>query len=438
MAGGIFTGELDAQCTAMMMVYMLTFCCSWEYMTNKIEARVRSHASVTRDCRCARLLRPCASATSHTASADGALCVLQCKDNIANREMLTKVYKELMILGFIAGCVIMAKEWGYTMAPKQMHCFEFCDLLVTICVLLYVATNVIASFSMHVTRREWDRISMMSVQDVVAKLEDYLQLRQTSGLEKFKSRLPLLGDWAREEADFKIIELLFKSKFHLGRDFDYIMYVKNVLETNVVDLANISTYHWISIGIISLSIYFGAGMLDDTESTWCVWCGGEEASATPSSHRRHLAAGPETLEPCHAAIACNMTNTEVAAALSSVLANGSGGYLAEYRSECGVCEAARAETLEDENRTKLSLFIFIGFGYFLICLQGSVLFTVKRRIRRMITIYGAQDISVIPELLRKLDQTVQEDSTDPDALGDDDVVVDSDEDEDEEEGDYDG
>jgi hypothetical protein len=45
---------------------------------------------------------------------------------------------------------------------------------------------------------------------------------------------------------------------------------------------------------------------------------------------------------------------------------------------------------------------------------------------------------VIPELLRKLDQTVQEDSTDPDALGDDDVVVDSDEDEDEEEGDYDG
>lgn len=52
--------------------------------------------------------------------------------------MLTKIYKELMILGFIAFAVILAKEFGMGMSAEKLHCFEFCDLLVSICVLLCV------------------------------------------------------------------------------------------------------------------------------------------------------------------------------------------------------------------------------------------------------------------------------------------------------------
>ena len=63
---------------------------------------------------------------------------LQCEHNKAYKEMLTKVYKELMILGFIAFSIILAKEAGLAMTPEKMHCFEFCDLLVSICVLLCV------------------------------------------------------------------------------------------------------------------------------------------------------------------------------------------------------------------------------------------------------------------------------------------------------------
>ena len=61
---------------------------------------------------------------------------LQLEGNKAYSEMLTKIYKELMILGFIAFAVILAKEFGMAMSPEKMHCFEFCDLLVSICVLL--------------------------------------------------------------------------------------------------------------------------------------------------------------------------------------------------------------------------------------------------------------------------------------------------------------
>ena len=46
--------------------------------------------------------------------------------NQAYAELLSKVYKELMILGFIAFAVILAKEIGLHMSPDTLHCFEFC------------------------------------------------------------------------------------------------------------------------------------------------------------------------------------------------------------------------------------------------------------------------------------------------------------------------
>jgi hypothetical protein len=92
MSGGIFTGSLDSQCISMMLVYMLMFAMVWEYITTALQRKVEG--------------------------------------NRAHSMLLTNVYKELMILGFIAFAVILAKEFGLQMSDEKMHCFEFCDLLV--------------------------------------------------------------------------------------------------------------------------------------------------------------------------------------------------------------------------------------------------------------------------------------------------------------------
>ena len=119
-AGAIFSGVIHAECISLMMVIMIMLAVIWEAACGYLE---RSF-----------------------------------EDNKAHSELLTKVYKELMILGFIAFAVILSKEFGMHMAPETLHCFEFCDLLVSITVLLYVANTAISCASMHTTRRNWDRI----------------------------------------------------------------------------------------------------------------------------------------------------------------------------------------------------------------------------------------------------------------------------------------
>ena len=93
------------------------------------------------------------------------------EENKASRELLSKVYKELMILGFISFMVIMSREFGLYISPEQMHCFEFADMLVTISMLIYISCSIIVSFSMHVTRRKWDRIAMMPTDQIISEVD---------------------------------------------------------------------------------------------------------------------------------------------------------------------------------------------------------------------------------------------------------------------------
>ena len=72
MAGQIFSGNINALATSWMMIYMLMFAVAWEAWTGFLERRA--------------------------------------EDNKAQMEMLSKVGRELIILGFIAFGVILLKE----------------------------------------------------------------------------------------------------------------------------------------------------------------------------------------------------------------------------------------------------------------------------------------------------------------------------------------
>lgn len=129
----IFTGEIDIQCVMTMTVWMVVFACIWEWLCGRAEYNMN--------------------------------------ENVAHMEMLSKFYKELMILGFISFMVIMSREFGLYISPEQMHCFEFADMLVTISMLIYISCSIIVSFSMHVTRRKWDRIAMMPTDQIISEVD---------------------------------------------------------------------------------------------------------------------------------------------------------------------------------------------------------------------------------------------------------------------------
>ena len=331
---------------------------------------------------------------------------LQVKSNVAYYTMLTKVYKELMILGFIGFCVIMLKEQGYSLNPATMHCFEFCDLIVTICVLLYVGCTLISSFGMHMSRREWDRISMTSVEKVCHDVDVHLEEVETSVFAKGQHILS--SEW-RREAEFKLVELLFKTKFHLGRDFDYMMYAKAVLEVNVVDLANISTYHWLTICGISLAIYFSApgtmrpedflGAFSETVFT------PEGGTEDPGGSQRRALGGAENAA-CEAALPCGLNATELQLAVDElVLASGNATNATSAYNETCACSSDVQHTAVtiDVDMTYWSIVGFGAFGWCLVLLQHLVNWSLKRRMNLILKYHGATDSTSLTTLLKHLD-----------------------------------
>ena len=103
MAGQIFGGNINSLATSWMMIYMIMFAVAWEAFTGYLERAT--------------------------------------EDNKAYSELLSKVARELMILGFIAFGVILLKELGvFHWNTATLLCFEFCDLLISICVLICAST----------------------------------------------------------------------------------------------------------------------------------------------------------------------------------------------------------------------------------------------------------------------------------------------------------
>jgi hypothetical protein len=160
-----------------MMIGMLAFAVAWEAFTNYLERRF--------------------------------------EDSKAQSEILSKAFKELMILGFIAFALIMGKEVGLiAWSPETLRCFEFCDLLVSISVLVYIANCAISLFTMHTVQRDWDRSAHTTPGEVIIGVQRSVQILQASSWERCKAWLPFAADW-HGDADFKVLQLLFQSKFHL-------------------------------------------------------------------------------------------------------------------------------------------------------------------------------------------------------------------------------
>ena len=230
-------------------------------------------------------------------------------------------------MGFIAFSVILGRELGYEMGPHKLHCFEYCDVLVSICVMVYIGQCTISSFAMHRTRRMWDRMALKNVLQISARLDESLKAYHASFLPKITQHVSWSKYYSmKDEADFKIIQLMFKTEFHLDPTFDYVMYTKTVLEDNIIELgpclsssylpvllqawisqsrsmcplaANISVSNWMGM-IVVFGVFYSVidQVSNQPAEKWCVWCETEQdqlaalrsggSSGGGSSRRRRL------------------------------------------------------------------------------------------------------------------------------------------------------
>ncbi len=329
MAGAIFNGNINATAVSWMMVYMVAFAVAWEAGCNWLSRR--------------------------------------CEDNKAHTELLSKIAKELMILGFIAFMVILLKElsvlhWN----TETLHVFEFCDLLVSICVLIYVANCWISSMTMSMTQREWDRLSMMPTSMIMANIDDYMAAVKKSAWKKFQHKMPFMATQWRHEADFKVLQQLFSTHFHMPAHFDYVQYINLVLQGVVVSMANLTTLHWVLIMLIN-AVWWVAIKVGDAAF---------DAKFTPDDHI------------CLFATVC----TDSRRALAATADDGCSNETAE-----DVVDISSRETLD-------WMWLFIAVGWFVVLLLWAILHNIDARMKRVLACEGATDDTDVNDLLHRTQQ----------------------------------
>ena len=83
------------------------------------------------------------------------------------------------------------------------------------------------------------------------RTDEYMAGVESSCWKKFQHKMPFLASQWRHEADFKVLQLLFQMRFHMPAHFDYVQYIKLVLQGVVVSMANLTTLHWVLIMLIN-------------------------------------------------------------------------------------------------------------------------------------------------------------------------------------------
>lgn len=341
--------------------------------------------------------------------------------------------------GFIAFTVELSGEFGLYISPENMHCFHFADVLLSCCVLLYIFECAWSSFSMHLIRREWDRISMKSVERVLVKLDECVEEVTTSSLavstpthkpslttiqsnrdhtlrgclrlQRIKMKLPWTALYhMRDEADFKIIQLIFKTQFHLKHNFDYVMYAKAVLEDTVVDLANISVYHWLGIVLFCMSTNIGQSLAADSNAVQ--WSMQQLVKDDPDDlddgaaggSRRQLGGGGKVTDPWHgcggATLACGLNNQNLTARIEELQTN----LTSNYTWSCNSCLAAAQALPADATESQLAfaIFVYMMLGVTLFVVHSMINTTLSVRMNKVLTFAGAHDPYKVKELMKKL------------------------------------
>eukprot|EP01046_Picozoa_sp_COSAG06_P006413 COSAG06_NODE_302_length_17869_cov_90.137535_7_plen_845_part_00 len=194
----------------------------------------------------------------------------------------------------------------------------------------------------------------------------------------------------------------------------------SVLEDVVVNMANISPYHWLVVCTMSYGLgLFAREVLTtveevrsqtETVAEWSTnvpriqWEGGEDDFGLG---RRRLGGAAAEAGPCAARIPCEFRAAGKQSALAQALWDSAGGNISDdsythalYNSSCNSCESVAI----DLPTTSLAIFGFVGFGFVLLVTQMFLLWFVSHRTSKIAIYHGAKDSRYLPALLRHLDK----------------------------------
>ena len=187
-------------------------------------------------------------------------------------QMLAKVYRELMILGFISLAVVLSNEFHLIHDHEALIHFEFSHLLAFLWALVYVVNALVSTFRLRETRIFWDATANVDTEGVcteaemrmlggivggfgglvrpdkiAAKLVAELGTGENSWRPFWVSMLPKGfggGYMGFQQLEWKILQRLFQRDFNLPVIFDYQKYLRLKLMEAMGHSLHVSVKTW--------------------------------------------------------------------------------------------------------------------------------------------------------------------------------------------------
>eukprot|EP01041_Mallomonas_annulata_P010237 gene10237-21353_t len=155
------------------------------------------------------------------------------KDENATYRMIQTVYKELMVMGLVSFVIVLVdtEEWN----PFWILAIDFAHICLFFMAIFYVVQAALLIAFLGLIHSECREMSRTDMNKVISDIEG-LEKKPWSFQSILFHRKYIIGSQIQEEAEFKIESYIFREKFSIPEEFDYVQYLTLATEEYTLKL----------------------------------------------------------------------------------------------------------------------------------------------------------------------------------------------------------
>ncbi|CAM9283188.1 unnamed protein product [Hapterophycus canaliculatus] len=204
--------------------------------------------------------------------------------------MLAKIYKELMIMGFISLGVFLTLQFGSVGSSSGFYTFEFAHIVIFCTTLMFVMQACLMMVLSSQLKKRYEKSTNISVDHLLT----FYSLHR-------KSKLWLPVSDLREVMEFKIVHFFFRTTFALPTTFNFALYMRQATDSHILALVDVEPSTWVVLAVVvflnwaRIKIWQKMGSTEDSEDHAATddhsATDDNASSAHDDDHRRRWLAG---------------------------------------------------------------------------------------------------------------------------------------------------
>ena len=192
------------------------------------------------------------------------------EDSPAIYQMLQKIFQELMVMGLVSFVITMMQTSRfYEENENIVQAFDVTHIILFFMTISYVLHAFLLTSLSKIVAETFESYQFINLDEVIVSLR-----KKKNCVSEFILRSPFIpGSQLREMAEFKILEIQFRSAYRLSPTFLFSTYLTGCFEKNALNLLNVGAFIWVVVIIVGFINWLRAELMKD----WSSEC----------THRRH-------------------------------------------------------------------------------------------------------------------------------------------------------